>query len=255
MRARSLMYHDLCDTPSGFTGPWADLYKISATGFNTHLDAIESVGLSGRIASVENAAWSGIPPVFLTFDDGGASAVRIAGMLSSRGWCGHFFVTTGCIGQAGFLSEREIREIHSLGHVIGSHSVSHPTRMRALTREQLAREWGESVESLQQILGTPIRTASVPGGFYSHEVGESAAEAGILYLFNSEPVEQVESVEACRVIGRYYIQNRTSAREAVAFASGDWWICGKQRFKWNSRKMLKAVLGPGYVAAGRLFRR
>jgi len=254
MRARTLMYHDLSESESGFTGKWADLYKIPESGFITHLNAIAGAGLSGRIASVESAPWADIP-IFLTFDDGGASALRIAELLSARRWCGHFFVTTGRVGNAGFLKPDEIRTIHSLGHVIGSHSVSHPTRMRALNRAELDREWKDSVDALEQILSAPVRTASVPGGFYSRAVGESAADAGIRYLFYSEPVEHVESIKDCRVIGRYYIQRGTSARQAAAFASGNWRACTAQRVGWNSRKLLKSVLGPGYMVVGRLLGR
>jgi peptidoglycan/xylan/chitin deacetylase (PgdA/CDA1 family) len=254
MRARTLMYHDLSDSPSGFNDAWARQYKISENEFSLHLDALAAAGLSDRIASVERAAWEKIP-VFLTFDDGGASFQRIAELLSLRNWCGHFFITTGRMGEADFLDTSDIRAIHSLGHVIGSHSVNHPTRMRALSRDELDREWKESIDTLEQTLGARVGTASVPGGFYSREVALSAARAGIRFLFNSEPVERVRDVEDCRLIGRYYIQRGASAQRAAAFASGDWRTCTGQRLQWNARKVLKAFFGPAYVAAGQMLKR
>jgi peptidoglycan/xylan/chitin deacetylase (PgdA/CDA1 family) len=247
------MYHDLSGAASGFSDRWAETYKLSENEFAAHLDAIGRAGLGGHIVCVDRAVWDRLP-VFLTFDDGGASALRMADMLSTRGWRGHFFVTTGRIGQTGFLSGSGIRELQSHGHIVGSHSVSHPVRMSALSRAQLDEEWKQSVDALQQVLSTPVCTASVPGGFYSRGVGESAADAGIRFLFSSEPVETVSFVADCRLIGRYYIQRGTSAREAAAYASGEWWTCNRQRLLWNSRKILKKALGPAYVKLGKLIR-
>jgi peptidoglycan/xylan/chitin deacetylase (PgdA/CDA1 family) len=255
MHARALMYHDLSGCSSGFSDPWAELYKIPEAEFVAHLNAIQQAGLADRVASVERVSEDSRIPLFLTFDDGGSSALRIGEILSSRGWCGHFFITTGCIGQSGFLSASEIRQVHAGGHVIGSHSVSHPTRMRALTKSALDREWCESMETLQEIIGAPVQTGSVPGGFYSRNVGMAAAESGIRHLFYSEPVEAVKVIESCRLLGRYYIQRGASPAQAVGFASGDWRFCMRQRWEWTARKTLKAALGPLYVTAGRLLRR
>ena len=73
----------------------------------------------------------------ITFDDGGVSALQTtADLLEKYGWRGVFFVTTDRIGTPTFLNADHVRELHRRGHVIGSHSCSHPERMSCCGPEQ-----------------------------------------------------------------------------------------------------------------------
>src|SRR5437879_513325 len=117
------MYHDVVEdgnyASSGFPGEGADLYKLGRREFARHLEAIRAA-----IGSRE---------VCLTFDDGGVSAYeRVAGMIEQFDWRGYFFVTTDWIGRPGFLNAAQICELDRRGHVMGSHSCSHPTRMACI---------------------------------------------------------------------------------------------------------------------------
>ena len=47
----------------------------------------------------------------LTFDDGGASALRIAEMLARYGWKGHFFITVNRIDSPAFVTSDDIRAL------------------------------------------------------------------------------------------------------------------------------------------------
>ena len=76
-------------------------------------------------------------------------------------------MTAGRVDTPGFLSGPQLREMVARGHVIGSHSYSHPKRMGGCPPETIAEEWRRSVDVLQNVLGAPILTASVPGGFYT----------------------------------------------------------------------------------------
>src|SRR5439155_25317109 len=81
-------------------------------------------------------------PFLLTFDDGGRSAAAVAGpMLEARGWHGDFLVTTDFIDIAPFLTTHQIRELHRAGHVIGSHSCSHPQRITHCSWNDMVAEW------------------------------------------------------------------------------------------------------------------
>src|SRR5436309_10370742 len=129
----ALMYHDVAaagdDDSSGFPGRDAGLYKITPELFGAHLDALQSLRSSA---------------LAITFDDGGSSALIAADLLQARGLIGHFFITTNYIGTRGFLTERGIRELARRGHVIGSHSCSHPLRMSRCGWPQLVDEWTRS---------------------------------------------------------------------------------------------------------------
>ena len=173
---------------SGFPGATAAAYKLEPSVFERHLDAIAARGLT--------PGWltpSGIlPAVALTFDDGGASAMDIAAMLERRGWRGHFLVTTGRIGSAGFLTADEVRELVERGHVIGSHSHTHPVPFGRLADDVIADEWQRSRDVLAALLGAPPELAGVPGGALSKVVITAARDAGYRVLMTSEPTTRVD---------------------------------------------------------------
>jgi peptidoglycan/xylan/chitin deacetylase (PgdA/CDA1 family) len=191
-----------------------------------------------------------VPSLFITFDDGGRSAyTHIADALEERNWRGHFFVATDFIDTPAFLTGAQIRELHARGHVIGSHSASHPLRMAACTPARISEEWRASTEKLEDILGEKVSVASVPGGHFSKQVARAAAQTGIETLFNSEPVSRTYSIEGCRIIGRFSIQRNTSAQEAAALASGAASPRLRQFFWWNSKKLAKRLGGEFYLEA------
>ncbi len=204
----------------------------------------------------ELSATSG-PGLLLTFDDGGTSALTpTADLLEKHGWRGHFFMTTDYLGTPGFLSVAQLRELHTRGHVIGSHSCSHPARMALCSREQLLREWRQSREVLAETLGAPVTVASVPGGYYSRAVAETAAEAGIRVLFNSEPTTRLAHVGHCLVVGRYTVYRGMSAWAAAALAVGRRLPRWRQTLWWDIKKVAKAIGGRTYLALReRLLRR
>src|SRR5882672_5324178 len=164
------MYHDVVEDgqwdSSGFAGPGAAVYKLEAREFERHLAAIQAALAGNTVDVIDPACWSGTRwPVFLTFDDGGMSAATsIAAALESRRWHGHFFIVTDRLGEPAFLSGQQVNELRKRGHVIGSHSCSHPPRMSHCSREELAHEWRESVRVLSSVIGEPVTVASVPGG-------------------------------------------------------------------------------------------
>jgi peptidoglycan/xylan/chitin deacetylase (PgdA/CDA1 family) len=185
----------------------------------------------------------------LTFDDGGASAYHvIADLLDRRGWRGHFFISTDYIGQPAFLSASQIRDLHQRGHVLGSHSASHPERISHLPGSQIVAEWARSVNTLSDIVGQPVDIASVPGGFYSAAVARAAAQTGVRILFNSEPTMRVRRVGGCWVVGRFGLQRGDSDGLAAAFASA---APGPRLARWtfwNAKKVLKAAGGESWLA-------
>ena len=182
----------------------------------------------------------------ITFDDGGSSSVLIAEKLASYGWPGHFFITTGQIGRPAFVTPDEIRKLRDLGHVVGSHSETHPERMSRCSWSDLVREWGESVRVLEEILGEDVATASVPGGYYSKTVARAAAEAGVRVLFNSEPVTRPHRVDGCIVVGRFSLQRESQPELAVDLVRRR--LPRLRQFTgWNARKAAKSVGGNAYL--------
>jgi peptidoglycan/xylan/chitin deacetylase (PgdA/CDA1 family) len=247
----TLLYHDLVepghDDSSGFPGPGAAHYKLSPAEFADHLAALGKALGRPPVTDLTPPA-TGPQPWLLSFDDGGISALSpTASLLEAHGWRGLFFITTDQIGSPTFLAAEGVRELRKRGHVIGSHSCSHPARMSQCSREQLLDEWTHSRRVLTDILSEPVTVASVPGGFYSRAVAETAAAAGYTTLFNSEPTTSAGSVNGCTILGRYTITRGMSVRAATALATSRlarW----RQAFVWNVKKVAKAIFGPAYLA-------
>lgn len=260
MKAISLLYHDAVTDKghidaSGFPGPEAAPYKLDVDVFTAHLHALAASihVLPGRVTDYL-ARPAETTPLFLTFDDGGKSAAtEIAPLLATLGWFGHFFVTTDCIGRPEFVDEGDIKALHAAGHVIGSHSASHPGRMALCPRSQLLDEWSSSKRRLENIVQEPVLTASVPGGFFSQKVADTASEAGLKVLFTSEPIKRMHWQGGCVVLGRYNIwrgmESTVSADLANSMLSG---AQVKQYGWWNIKKLLKAVGGRHYLVWRRM---
>ena len=260
MRVIALEYHDVLRggdfAASGFTEPGADSYKLTARAFEAHLEAVAASGaraglaIGEVLASPDGGRAHGRPPVVLTFDDGGCSAIsEIAPRLEARGWRGHFFMTTGRIGAPGFLSGAELRELHARGHVIGSHSHTHPIRMSACSPDSLRAEWADSIALLSDVLGLAVETASVPGGYFSRAVAELAAGAGIRTLFTSEPSSRSTRVDGCTVLGRYTLRRDDPASLAAALVDASSRARVRQWSVWNAKKVLKRLGGTAYLRA------
>jgi peptidoglycan/xylan/chitin deacetylase (PgdA/CDA1 family) len=252
MKVLALEYHDVVADgdfdASGFPGAAAGSYKLTEEAFASHLDAIAATGAQATRA----VDWLANPgpgrPFFLTFDDGGRSAHgSIADALEAHGWRGHFFVTAGQVDMPAFLTRAEVRDLHARGHVIGSHSYTHPSMMGTCPPAQLADEWARSVGLLSDVLGEPVLTASLPGGFYTRPVAESAARAGLRVLFTSHPSTATEVVDGCRVVGRYILRRWSTPRLAAALAAGKLRPRASQWLLRSTLTMLRSVGGRQYT--------
>jgi peptidoglycan/xylan/chitin deacetylase (PgdA/CDA1 family) len=253
MHSLGLEYHDVIAgnefDSSGFPGAASASYKLSDNDFVAHLDAIGATGARvsrvDRVTSMDPHA----TPVFLTFDDGGVGALsRTAPLLEARGWVGHFFVVSDLIGTPGFLDVEGIRELHRRGHLVGSHSCTHPLRFAGLPMSEMVREWRDSRAKLEDILRAEVATASVPGGYYRTSAAEAAAQAGYRTLFTSEPMTRVRRVRGCLVLGRYSIRRRSTPAIASALVVGHGAARGRQWATWNAKKVIKAAGGNVYLA-------
>jgi peptidoglycan/xylan/chitin deacetylase (PgdA/CDA1 family) len=240
--ARALMYHDV--EPGN-----PDVYAVTPERFREHLDAIVAAGC-GAPARFDALA-AGADGWAITFDDGGSSALAVGEELARRSWVGHFFIAIDYVGRPQSLDWDGVREVARMGHVIGSHSCSHPDRMADLSWEQLLDEWTRSAAALADALGEPVAAASVPGGLYSAAVGRAAAQAGYTTLFNSLPSQRVRAVDGTRLIGRYAVRRDTGTAEAAAAAAGAGLPWARQAAAWRMRGAVKKVAGRRYESLRR----
>jgi len=268
MRAISLLFHDVfIDDPgeSGFVSAAANRYKLTVADFDAQIDGVAAARteppilasafehrLPTRLNGVsydDRNVVAGITPFAITVDDGGESYyTTVAERLERRGWRGHCLVTTDFIGGRGFLSRTQIRALAERGHVIGSHSASHPARFNTLPFHRIATEWARSRAALEDIIGQGVDVASVPGGSYSPVVARAACEAGIRVVFTSEPITRVANSSGCVLVGRFTIRRGDAndlARRLVSASSG---ARARAWASWNAKGLVRPLLGPSYTS-------
>ncbi|MGH7515381.1 MAG: polysaccharide deacetylase family protein [Gemmatimonadales bacterium] len=217
-------FHEVTDEPrsTGFQRRGAAPFTLTRRTFIEHLDAIAASPWTPRRVT-DLGPGSPSRCIMLTFDDGGRSALDAADELSRRGWTGHFFIVTGRIGTSTFLSRDGVRQLHRAGHVVGSHSHTHPDIFRELAPRDMLAEWQTSAAALSDLLGAPCEAASVPGGEISQAVLRSGAAAGFRYLFTVEPTVRPGDEGGCRVFGRYMVKARTKRSRMEQLAQFRGW--------------------------------
>ena len=104
------------------------------------------------------------------------------------------------------------------GHIIGSHSHTHPDIFKAQSWQAMTWQWRTSCDTLSQLLGEPCLFGSVPGGDISERVLECAEANEIRYLFTSEPRLNPWRVGQCQVLGRVSVKARTPIARVRDFA-------------------------------------
>ncbi len=226
-----LMYHDIYNTApseSGFKDALADDYKIDAKLFELHVKACKG----------KNVAF--------TFDDGGVSFLTIAApILEKYGFRGYFFISTKYIGSSGFLSCDQIKELDSRGHIIGSHTHTHPDSLSKLSKDEIRQEWEESAKVLSSIIGHPIFTAGIPNGNKSKIAIEEANRCGITEVYTSVPTTSVRNIAGNYEVGRFVIRNGFPV-EKLKIITDRKYYRSFLYFRYYAISFAKIVLGPLY---------
>jgi len=102
--------------------------------------------------------------VALTFDDGHLTHyAQVFPLLAERGMRATFFVTTDWVGQRGYVTWGQLREMASAGMSVQSHTASHPF-LSELSRADAVRELVMSKQRIEAELGQPCVTVALPGG-------------------------------------------------------------------------------------------
>lgn len=247
-RVTALLLHDVYrDAPaeSGFAGAGADRYKLAFAEFDAQLRDLARC-LNG--AARTDSPWVDADGTWVAFtvDDGGVSYHSVvADRLEALGLRGYCMVTTDFIGRPGFLEHYQLRDLAARGHVIGTHSVTHPARFSTCTWGQMVHEWADSRAMLEDLLGRRVTVGSVPGGSFSRRVAAAADAAGLRRLFTSEPITRVEYVGDCQVIGRFTIRpGRPGFAAAIARRHSGALL--REWASWNTKKLIKQLLGAAY---------
>jgi len=251
-RLVTLLFHDIyLHSPgeSGFAGRGADRYKLQEKAFLAQLTAIRAARTDRPVLVTDSPLHAGAStPFAFSVDDGGLSYYSVlAPFLATYGWRGHCLITTSQLGRTGFLHPHHVRELHAAGHLIGTHSVTHPARFDTCDWDHLVAEWAQSKAVLEDLIGAPVTVGSIPGGYYSRRVALAARTAGLEFLFSSEPKAEPIDVDNCQVYGRFTVRRDSPPDLAGSLVGTHNFARAQQWLTWNAKKALKKTLGSGYV--------
>ncbi len=187
-RRLHLLYHELRRSAAAYS------YVTGDGLFREHADLY-----SGLLAAA-----SPVTPV-ITFDDGHESNFTLAApVLEARGLTAHFFITVGWTStRPGYMDWSQIRTLQQAGHSIGAHGWSHIFLTRC-TDAQLQIELSRARLTLEDHLGVPVTTMSLPGGRANRRVFQACRAAGYNRVFTSAP--RSEPVPPGFTVGRLNIR-------------------------------------------------
>jgi peptidoglycan/xylan/chitin deacetylase (PgdA/CDA1 family) len=146
--------------------------------------------------------------VMITFDDGYADNYSVAApVLEKYGYPATFYIVTGSVGSAEYMSWEQIKDLDRRGMDIGSHSETH-LDLTLLSAADLRSELSGSAAAITSQIGHPVYWLSFPGGSYDQDVLRFTAEAGYLLAVTTDPGEQ-QSSDSPYGLMRYRVRSDT----------------------------------------------
>ncbi|MBD8524847.1 polysaccharide deacetylase family protein [Pseudomarimonas arenosa] len=181
-----LMYHAI-EGPAAAPAGADPHYTVSGERFAAQLDWMVAQGL--RVCSARDGLLikSAEPQVWIGFDDGDASNYDNAlPILSERGLTADFFINSANVGQPGFVSWAQLREMVAAGMSIQSHGHTH-TYFTAHDAVQLSAELRRSKAEIEDKLGIEVSLLAPPGGRCPPRLLELAEQCGYRWVLGSAP--------------------------------------------------------------------
>ena len=168
--------------------------------FIEHLSVAEKEGFSvvEQITESENQ-------LMICFDDGWRGLYDHKDLIIARGIHPTVFIAVDLIGRPGYLTENEIKELHSAGFRFQCHSWSH-NDLTSFTGADLEKELSGSRQMLEDIFGWPFDCICYPMGRYSDEVYDGCLKAGYRLQYTSicgGYFDLIDKKQICRNCAQY----------------------------------------------------
>lgn len=162
-----LMYHAISDheLPCDEVGSDDAIYTVRPETFRSQLTYMKKRAIAAQSLAKHLAAGRhDSRHVVFTFDDGNRTDAMVAlPLLQEFGFSATFFITTDWIGNRGFVTKEDIRELHAAGMELGSHGHTH-RYFNEMSTNELAKELALSTATLSEITGSPVLSLGAPGG-------------------------------------------------------------------------------------------
>jgi peptidoglycan/xylan/chitin deacetylase (PgdA/CDA1 family) len=90
------------------------------------------------------------------------------------------------LGRTLWLDNERVKKLDQMGHCIGLHSFSHPTRMEDFSSDLQLEEYQKNFRHLSDLLGEVPQVMSHPCNSYSNETLRILRDLGIVLGFRSQ---------------------------------------------------------------------
>lgn len=166
-----LMYHLIMETPFN---DYSSLF-VRPEEFDDQLTAITNAGYAFLFA--DEYGPKDRPAVLVTFDDGYEdNYTTMFPILKAHGAKATIFMISNMIGQPGYLTEEQIKEMSDSGLVrFGSHTANHCVLANE-EEDRVRDELSESARRIEEITGVPCRSMAYPTGKWNTMVTRIAEE-------------------------------------------------------------------------------
>jgi peptidoglycan/xylan/chitin deacetylase (PgdA/CDA1 family) len=180
---RVICYHDIAKKDLPLFGKQLEFFKKHFTVINAQ--QLKEFFLGKGFLPSSN--------VFITFDDGSVDQYTAADVLDKHQIQACFFVNTGDRDKE-FINARpgsrlppmtwdQIKKLHRRGHIIGSHTATHPI-LSKLQPYEIAQEMLQSKQSLEAAIGNKVDFFAFPYGTLEEISQEALLIAKKYYDFN-----------------------------------------------------------------------
>jgi peptidoglycan/xylan/chitin deacetylase (PgdA/CDA1 family) len=124
--------------------------------------------------------------VELSFDDGNWSDIDQAlPALQQRGLTATFFIVPSWLGEPGFMSKHDLKELAQSGMTIGNHGLQHHD-WTTLDQIKLQHEVTQGRRLLEELTGGEIHTLAIPFGAYNDMVLDSLRRQAYEHVHTSD---------------------------------------------------------------------
>lgn len=220
-----LLYHELRPSGSSYS------YVVDTSDFERHLELFQTL---------RNSPQAFLPVI--SFDDGHISNfTHAAPLLERHRLHAHFFITAGWTGRReGYMGWNDLRALVAAGHSIGGHGWSHKL-LTHCSDEELQTELNRTRLTLEDALGVPITSMSLPGGRYDARVLSRCGTAGYTQIFTSEPRSQRQ--RDATTVGRVNIRGDMKLESIASLLQPSSGVLDRMRRQHAIKSAAKSCLG------------
>jgi peptidoglycan/xylan/chitin deacetylase (PgdA/CDA1 family) len=160
-------------------------YTVATRAFGEQIELCQQ--LAGGIVSARR--WlDGAKGVVFTFDDGHLSNFTDAfPTLVAAKATADFFVNPAQVGQPGYASWAQLREMADGGMSIQSHGLDHRNYLTSLSPEVLREQLSRARQEIENHVGHKVTLLAPVGGRAPRGLAKVALEVGYTHVLNSRP--------------------------------------------------------------------